>query len=553
MMTIPNRALLCTCLATLLTLSACGKNDNNDTSNNATPAPTDMGSTPDSGDPEDAGRDLDVAPDMGGEDLGGEDAGTDMPAATTAQVQVLHLAAGAGTVDVYANDTLLIDDLDERAGTNFFDVPAGADLKIDVVAGDAADNSAPVYTTTLTGGVAPDSKTIIAALGDVTSSEAETSFRLLPIGGARTAGDVAAGTVSAMIVHGVYDAPAVDVVIEPGLAGQLAINDVPFAAYTANADATARYLDVDPSALTFGGVALADINVAASDAHVASFQTPNLAGLVGQSVVIAATGKLEDGSFGLTAFLATEDETPSVSAGLPLSAAARLQVVHNSADPAAAVVDVYGNGLRLIDDFAFRSATPFLTLPSSVELDLNLTAADAADDSAPAVDGPVVELDPGSTSIAVASGVIGASGDAAFALLLTPGQEGRSDESAIPVKIHHGSPDTPAVGVRAVGADAFLVESFTYGAFTDYLAIPQTTNVALEITNPEGGKNLPLLRTAQAIDFSAFSSPVVVMASGSSGLLPDIFSPGGVVAPLVLLAVFPDGTTVQLALEGVPL
>ena len=47
---------------------------------------------------------------------------------------------------------------------------------------------------------------------------------------------------------------------------------------------------------------------------------------------------------------------------------ARLQVIHNAADPAAAEVDIYVNGDLFLDDFAFRSATPFVDVPSGVEL-----------------------------------------------------------------------------------------------------------------------------------------------------------------------------------------
>ncbi|MDI6400824.1 hypothetical protein QLX67_02365, partial [Balneolaceae bacterium ANBcel3] len=47
---------------------------------------------------------------------------------------------------------------------------------------------------------------------------------------------------------------------------------------------------------------------------------------------------------------------------------ARAQIIHNSADPAAAVVDVYVNGDLFYDSLAFRAATPFVDVPAETEL-----------------------------------------------------------------------------------------------------------------------------------------------------------------------------------------
>ncbi len=532
-----------------LVLAACN-DDNNEDNNSTTPTPDmaqtqdDMGSTEEDmgGTEEDMGA---IEEDMGGteEDMGGTEEDMGQVADGTAQVQVLHLADGAGVVDVYANGSLLIDDIGEKQSAGFFEVPAGVDLTLDVVAGDATDNSAPVFTVTLAGGLAKDANYIVAATGDATSTDDATKFRLVPIGGAQIGGG--ADTVSAMIIHGVDDAPAVDVVIEPGLSGETTLNDLGFAGYTANADDSALYLPINPADITFGGVALANINVADSDAYVAAFQTPDLNALVGNSVVIAATGSLADGTFGLTAFLGAPGTT-TPSDGIALSQAARLQAIHNSADPAAAVVDVYGNGLKLIDDFAFRTATPFITVPAGADIDFNIAGPDSTDDSDPVIDGPEVELEPGSTNIVVASGLVAGVDAAAFELLLTEGQEALADPAEIAVKVHHGSVDTPAVGVRAEGADTNVIDSFEYKDFVGYVNLPASTNTVLEIINPANG-DAAVVKTAAAINFGDFTTPVFVMASGSSGLIPETFE-GLVAEPISLVAVLPDGTVVNVAL-----
>ncbi|HRI41166.1 MAG TPA: hypothetical protein PLW54_05740, partial [Bacteroidia bacterium] len=51
---------------------------------------------------------------------------------------------------------------------------------------------------------------------------------------------------------------------------------------------------------------------------------------------------------------------------------AELQVIHNCADPVADSVDVYVDGLIAIDNFAFRNATGFLTLPAGVDIHVGI-------------------------------------------------------------------------------------------------------------------------------------------------------------------------------------
>ena len=50
-----------------------------------------------------------------------------------------------------------------------------------------------------------------------------------------------------------------------------------------------------------------------------------------------------------------------------LAQTARVQVIHNAPNP---TVDVYVNGVLAIDNFAFRTARPFLDLPAGLPLSI---------------------------------------------------------------------------------------------------------------------------------------------------------------------------------------
>ena len=60
------------------------------------------------------------------------------------------------------------------------------------------------------------------------------------------------------------------------------------------------------------------------------------------------------------------------------SQTARVQVIHNCADAAAATVDVYLDGVLLLNDFAFRTATPFIDAPAGVPITIDVAPGNSS-------------------------------------------------------------------------------------------------------------------------------------------------------------------------------
>src|SRR5690606_12819902 len=114
----------------------------------------------------------------------------------------------------------------------------------------------------------------------------------------------------------------------------------------------------------------------------------------------------------------------------------RLQVIHNSADLAASTVDVYVNDELLLDNFAFRTATPFIDVPAGIALSIDV-APSTSTSSGESLYNLTATLEPSETYIIIANGIVSGSGYApnqAFALnVLAGGREGTAVEDTTDV------------------------------------------------------------------------------------------------------------------------
>jgi hypothetical protein len=197
-----------------------------------------------------------------------------------------------------------------------------------------------------------------------------------------------------------------------------------------------------------------------------------------------------------------------------LAQTARVQIIHNAADLAADTVDVWVNGVRSIPNFAFRTATPFLSLPAGPLLNIHITAQGAAD-TMNAAFVKRITLVPNETYVVVASGIVSQTGYSpatAFDLLIATGRETAATAGQTSVLVFHGATDAPAVDVneRTVPVPQ-LISNLSYGNFVGYTNLAPL-NYILGIA-PTGANDIARF-SAPLQTLGLADSAIVVLASG---------------------------------------
>lgn len=451
-----------------------------------------------------------------------------------AEIQIIHNAAdpAADTVDVYVNGNLTLDDFVFRTATPFLAVPSGTLLDIGVAPGNSSsvNDTLKNFPVTLMMGqrYVAVANGVLDPISFASNPDAQsTAFTLFIRDNIRNIAD-SASLVEFVAVHGSSDAPTVDVIAR----------DVATLVDDASYSAITNYIAVPASGY------ILDVTPGAGTPIVASFEA-DLSGLAGGSAVVFASGFLDPTmnqngpAFGLFAALAN-----GTVVEFPATSTARLQVIHNAADPAAALVDVYVNGGLLLDNFEFRTATPYIDVPAGVVLNIGVapgTSTSASD----TLKNFEVTLANGGKYLAVANGVFnpptfdpnpdGAS--TAFTLFLQDQMKEQAvNPTDIDLRVIHGSSDAPTVDV-VVGGNV-LVDNASYYAITPYLSVP-AADYTLDIT--PGGDNSTIVASFNAPLTTLGGSSAVILASG---FLNPATNQNG--AAFGLLAVLADGTAILL-------
>ncbi|MEM6264177.1 MAG: DUF4397 domain-containing protein [Bacteroidota bacterium] len=466
--------------------------------------------------------------------------------AQRAAVQIIHNSGdpAADTVDVYVNGILEYDDVAYRTATGFDSVIANLALQVTIAPGNSNTTGNGINDSVAGFSLpplVPLTNYVVMANGVVDTTNFNRAangglaiqFGLDIIAPARSTG-TSPVFVDVAAIHGATDAPDVDVFAR-GVTNAI-IDDLAYSTPTG-------YLSLLPQAVILDVAASSD-----STNPVASFYA-DLTGLGGGSAVVFASGFLDPSTnpagvapFGLFAALSngTVVEFPRIGE-------AAVQIIHNSADQAAAVVDIYIDSVLAYDDVAYQTATAFDTVPSNVPFGVGI-APGTSNTTGNGANDIIAEfpfnLMSNTSYVVAATGVLDtlqfdrtANGGLAIEFdlkVIAPARQAGVSGTDIDLAVIHGATDAPDVDVFADGTTPALLNDLPYGQPTGYVTIPATDYVLGVAASAD---SLTVLASFYADLSSLGGGAGVVLASG---FLNPANNPGGT-EPFGLFAVLPTG------------
>ncbi|MBK7868551.1 MAG: DUF4397 domain-containing protein [Ignavibacteriales bacterium] len=207
---------------------------------------------------------------------------------------------------------------------------------------------------------------------------------------------------------------------------------------------------------------------------------------------------------------------------------AKVQIVHNSPEPVAKNVDVFVNGQRVLSNFEYKKATPFLDFQPNTAYSISLTLPGQPLSSAVVTFN--ASFNEGENYVAAVQGDL----QTGLRLVARPGAEVTGILGVGRIYATHGSPDAPEVDIRERTAGV-LFSGVSFGEFTNYISLP-LADYTLDFTLP--GLSTPVV--SFRVDLSAVAAIVApVFATG-------YLNPASSSAPgFGLFAVLTDGTVIE--------
>ena len=439
-------------------------------------------------------------------------------AQNTARVQAIHNSADAAAsmVDVWLKTNLgsqlLIDDFGFRTATPFIDAPAGTPITLAIAPSNSTTINDTIPGLSATYNLVSGETYVLIAEGIVSTSGYTPS---IPFGisvysmGREQASTT--GNTDVLVHHGSTDAPTIDV-RERNLATTVVDN--------ASYGDFAGYLEL-PNADY-----ILDIQNATGSVTLASYQAPLATlGLADSALVVVASGFLNPANnsngpaFGLWVALPSGGSLIQLPTSTPPTA--RVNIIHNSADAAASVVDVWLNGTLAINDFTFRTATGFIDLPATTPLQVAIAPSNSTtiNDTIPGLVFNGVNFGINEKYVVIANGIVTNGNTYSPNNTVAPfdfhvysmGREVANTLGNTDVLVYHGATDAPTVDVDEITAGN-LVDDASYADFAGYLELP-TNDYVLQVKNAAGTQVVKSY-DAPLATLNLDDSALVVLASG---------------------------------------
>lgn len=179
-------------------------------------------------------------------------------------------------------------------------------------------------------------------------------------------------------------------------------------------------------------------------------------------------------------------------------------------------MDVYINDVLALDNFAFRTATPFLDLPAGVPVSIDVLPSTSTSSASPLYTLNAT-LTANETYILVANGIVSPSGYSVapnFAInVYAQGKETATVGTNTDVLVNHGSPDAPTVDVVETSVPAgTIVNDISFPQFQGYLQLG-TADYVLDVRDATGTTTVASY-SAPLQTLSLNGAAITVLASG---------------------------------------
>lgn len=397
--------------------------------------------------------------------------------AQIARVQVINNTGDAmlNAVDVYFDGLLQVDDLTFRTSTAFFDINITGPVDIGVALNTAVTVNDTFYQTTVT--LMQNNRYIIVLNGIESPSgySPSTPFGAHIYNMGRESASNPSNT-DLLFMHGVTDLGAFDV------RGNLDIyaNDISYGTFSSYNEILTNDMKIRTTN-TLGN----EINTF-YEAQLQSWSMNNLAGIVCASGFDDPSSNSNGPNVGF--FLASSQGGPmlQLQATTP-DPFARMQFIHNSADTTADTIDLYYMGEKMLDDFAYLTATPYLDVYGNTPAEIGIAPANSTSIN-DTFYSTTLSFDSAKTYSVIAHGI---ESDTNYKPLVpfmvssyNNAKEVASSGSVTEILAMHGSTDAPTIDI--VEGSNTLFNNIFYGFFSNAYSSVNTQNYTFDLTDAGG-------------------------------------------------------------------